>query len=90
MVWDRMFGTHAEELDADPPKYGLIRNIDTFNPLRIAFHEWAGILRDLRRARSLRDAFMHVFGPPGWQPDGRGPTAANVRAAWRNGMQQHA
>ena len=79
MVWDRMFGTFAVETDEEPPRYGLIRNIETFNPLRIAFHEWAAMARDLRKARSLREAAAYVFGPPGWQPDGMGPTAANIR-----------
>ena len=55
------------------------------NPLRIAFHEWAALFRDLFRSRSPREAFFRVFGPPGWQPDGKGPTAANLRAAWRAG-----
>ncbi len=83
MCWDRMFGTFAEETAADPPRYGLIKNIDTYNPLRIAFHEWAAMFRDLGRARSLREVAGYVFGPPGWRPDGTGPTAANIRAAWR-------
>ena len=83
MVWDRLFGTFAAETAADPPRYGLIRNIDTYNPLRIAFHEWAAMYRDLKRAGSLREVFGYVFGAPGWQPDGAGPTAANVRAAWQ-------
>ena len=90
MVWDRMSGTYARELDEDPPKYGLIRNINTYNPLRIAFHEWAAMFRDLRRAQSPREAFLRVFGPPGWQPDGQGPTAANLRAAWQRQIQQTA
>jgi hypothetical protein len=83
MVWDRMFGTFAAERDDDPPKYGLINNINTYNPIRIAFHEWVAMFRDLRRARSLRDVAGYVFGPPGWRPDGGGPTAANVRAQWQ-------
>ena len=70
MVWDRMFGTFAAERDDDPPKYGLIHNIDTYNPFRIAFHEWAAMFRDVRRARSLREFGGYVFGPPGWRPDG--------------------
>lgn len=82
MVWDRMFGTFAAEMDEEPPRYGLIRNIETFNPLRIAFHEWAAMVRDLGAARSPREALAYVFGPPGWQPDGQGPTAVNIRAAW--------
>ena len=83
MVWDRMFGTFAAERDDEPPKYGLIHNIDTYNPIKIAFHEWVAMFRDVKRSRSLREAFMYVFGPPGWRPDGTGPTAANLRAAWR-------
>ncbi len=85
MVWDRMFGTYAAETDEDPPRYGLIHNIRTYNPLRIAFHEWAAMFRDLRHAQSVREVVGYVFGPPGWQPDGNGPTAANVRAAWLRG-----
>jgi len=82
MVWDRMFGTFVAERDDDPPKYGLIHNIDTFNPIKIAFHEWAAMFRDVAKARSLRAIAGYVFGPPGWRPDGTGPTAANIRAAW--------
>ena len=83
MVWDRLFGTFAAERDEEPPKYGLIHNIDTYNPIKIAFHEWVAMFRDVKRSRSLREAFTYVFGPPGWRPDGTGPTAANLRAAWR-------
>lgn len=82
MVWDRMFGTFAAETDEEPPRYGLIHNIDTYNPLRIAFHEWAAMVRDVSSARSLREAGGYVFGPPGWRPDGSGATAANIRAAY--------
>ena len=85
MVWDRLFGTFAAERDDERPVYGLIHNIETYNPLRIAFHEWIAMARDLARARSAREVFLYVFGPPGWRPDGRGPTAANVRAAWQSG-----
>ena len=82
MVWDRLFGTFAVERDEEPCRYGLIRNIDTFNPIKIAFHEWAAMARDVRTARTAREIFRYIFGPPGWQPDGRGPTAENLRAAW--------
>jgi len=85
MAWDRVFWTYAAEADEDPPKYGLIHDIQTYNPLRIAFHEWVAMVGDVRRARNLREVIGFVFGPPGWRPDGNGPTAANVRAAWLQG-----
>ncbi|MBU6372820.1 MAG: sterol desaturase family protein [Alphaproteobacteria bacterium] len=81
IIWDRMFGTFVRE--EERPTYGIIANLGTFNPLRIAFHEWAGIARDLVRARSPKEAWMYVFGPPGWSPDGSRATSASLKARWR-------
>ena len=82
MLWDRMFGTFAAEREEEPPRYGIVKNIGSFNPIRIAFHEWIGIVRDLFAARSLREAAGAVFGPPGWRADGTGLTSANIRSQW--------
>ena len=49
-------------------KYGLTKNIKTYNPLKIAYHEYASIVRDVRRATGLRYKLGHVFGRPGWTP----------------------
>ena len=82
MVRDRLFGTFAGERDEQPAHYGIVKNIGTFNPLRIAFHEWAAMLRDLWSTRSWREALGVVFGPPGWRPGGGVPTAKNNRSEW--------
>jgi sterol desaturase/sphingolipid hydroxylase (fatty acid hydroxylase superfamily) len=82
MVWDRLFGTFEAERRDEPPRYGIVRNIATYNPLRIAFHEWAAMGRDLAAARSWREAAGVVLGPPGWRPDSRALTTKSIRAAW--------
>jgi len=82
IIWDRLFGTFVEESRDEKVRYGIVHNIDTFNPVRIAFHEWIAMLRDLLAARSLREAVAVVFGPPGWRADGRGATSAAIRAEW--------
>lgn len=64
IVWDRIFGTFEPE--AETPVYGLTRNIDTFNPLRIATHEWVDIARDIARSRTWRDRFGFLLRGPGW------------------------
>lgn len=64
IVWDRMFGTFEQERER--VVYGLTKNITTYNPLRIAFHEYAAIARDVRKSRSLREVIGYTFGPPGW------------------------
>jgi sterol desaturase/sphingolipid hydroxylase (fatty acid hydroxylase superfamily) len=63
IIWDRFFGSFEPEVE--PCVYGLTANIATFNPLRIAFHEWIDIWRDLRRGAGLREKLIAVFGNPG-------------------------
>jgi sterol desaturase/sphingolipid hydroxylase (fatty acid hydroxylase superfamily) len=78
IVWDRLFGTFEPE--GEPVRFGLTHDIDSYHPLRIAFHEWVAIGRDVWRARSLADALGFVLGPPGWRPGGAGATAAALPA----------
>ncbi|MFJ8015939.1 sterol desaturase family protein [Streptomyces sp. NPDC096339] len=66
IVWDRMFGSWVGETER--PVYGLTKNIDTHNPLRVATHEYAAIARDVRAADSWRERAGRVFRGPGWQP----------------------
>jgi len=70
IVWDRMFGTFQGETVR--PKYGLTKNIRTFRPTRVAFHEFIDLVHDVRGAKSWRDRFRYVFREPGWSPDGSG------------------
>lgn len=81
IIWDRLFGTYAKERDGAPRTYGLVRQIDTLNPVKIAFAEWAAMCRELRAARSLREALGLAFGPPGWRADGSGQTTRAIRRA---------
>lgn len=69
IVWDRLFGTFQKELPGHQTVFGLTKNIHTNNVFTIATHEYASMMSDVRRARSLRDKLMYVLGPPGWQPE---------------------
>ena len=31
-VWDRIFGTFQEELDSEPPIYGTLKPVSSWNP----------------------------------------------------------
>ena len=68
IVWDRLFGSFQEELETDPPVYGLTKNIHTYNPLRIAFHEYAAIARDVAHARTWSERVGRALRNPAWQP----------------------
>ena len=81
IIWDRMFGTFAPE--AEPTVYGLTKDIDTFNPARIAFHDLAAIARDVRRAPGLVAKLGYAFAPPGWSHDGSSHTATQLQRGAR-------
>ena len=66
IIWDRLFGTYAEETVR--PTYGLTKNIDSFNPFRLQYHEYGAIARDVRTATRWRDRLGYLFGPPAWAP----------------------
>ncbi|MFC4057384.1 sterol desaturase family protein [Planomonospora corallina] len=66
IVWDRAFGSFAPETER--PVYGLTKNIETHNPVMVAFHEYLSIGRDVVRSRDWRERLGRVFRSPGWQP----------------------
>ncbi|HVW81677.1 MAG TPA: sterol desaturase family protein [Mycobacteriales bacterium] len=68
IIWDRMFGTFTPE--GERVRYGLTKNISTYNPLRVAFHEYAAIWADVVAATRLRDRLAHLTRGPGWTPAG--------------------
>ena len=90
IVWDRLFGSFEPERDDDRPRYGLVKNLGSFNILWAAFHEWIGIARDLVRAPGLRARLGYAFGPPGWSHDGSRDTSEMIRekekrrVAWKS------
>ncbi|MFO0550179.1 MAG: sterol desaturase family protein [Polyangiaceae bacterium] len=65
IIWDRLFGTFAAE--RTKPRYGLTKDIETFNPVTIAFHEWQAIWRDVKNARTLGRKLAFIFRSPAWR-----------------------
>jgi sterol desaturase/sphingolipid hydroxylase (fatty acid hydroxylase superfamily) len=78
IVWDRLFGTFEPE--TEPVVYGLTTNIDTFNPVTIATHEWRDIARDVAGSGSWRERWSFLLRGPGWAYERRrallGPDAS--------------
>ncbi|MEQ8624078.1 MAG: sterol desaturase family protein [Vicingaceae bacterium] len=62
IIWDRMFGTFQEE--DEPAKYGITKPVNSYNPLFLVFHEWMEVLRDVFRAKSIKEAWVILFGSP--------------------------
>jgi sterol desaturase/sphingolipid hydroxylase (fatty acid hydroxylase superfamily) len=77
IIWDKMFGTFEPERKR--VEFGLTKNIESFHPLRISFHEIAAIARDVSRAPTLRAKLGYILRPPGWSHDGSSLTAGALQ-----------
>jgi sterol desaturase/sphingolipid hydroxylase (fatty acid hydroxylase superfamily) len=75
LVWDRLFGTYAEEDRAVPCIYGTRAPLRSWNPIRANLQVYAELARDAWRARRWRDKLLVWLKPPGWRP-------ADVAARW--------
>lgn len=81
MLWDRLFGTFQPELDSEPVRYGVVRQLGTFNVLHSVFHEWKAMLGDFVRA-PWRHKLSYLIREPGWSHDGSRETSDMIRARW--------
>ncbi|SEK63570.1 Sterol desaturase/sphingolipid hydroxylase, fatty acid hydroxylase superfamily [Variovorax sp. YR750] len=66
VVWDRMFGTFAEETERCV--YGTRKALSSFDPMRAILGPYAPLLRDAWHTKRWRDKIAVWFKPPGWRP----------------------
>ncbi|MEO1031392.1 sterol desaturase family protein [Winogradskyella sp.] len=85
IIWDKFFGTFQPELKEEKVTYGLVKNIKTFNPVKIAFMEWLYMFRDaLTGRKTLKERLSYFIKPPGWKHDGTGKISEDLRKEWLN------
>ena len=83
IIWDRLFGTFVPELDRDPPVYGLVKNVNSYNPIKVALGEYQGILADLLAPKaSITDRLKYMFAPPGFSRDGSRQDSRAIKRAY--------
>jgi len=83
IVWDKLFGTFQPELKEEKVIYGLTSNIKTYNPLKIAFHEWIAVFKDALTAKTtFVNKLKYFIKPPGWKHDGTGMLSNDLRKEW--------
>ena len=67
IIWDRLFGSFQEE--EETPRYGLARDFDSVNPIKVWFSELPTFFTDLAKAKSASEVWQRIFGPPHWEPN---------------------
>ncbi|MEM9875035.1 MAG: sterol desaturase family protein [Myxococcota bacterium] len=63
IIFDRLYGTFEPE--REPVDYGLTHQLETHHPVKVAFHEWIAMARDVWRA-PWRDKLDMVFRSPAY------------------------
>jgi len=70
IIFDRLFGTFVEEDEKNNPvEYGIVKQIHTYNILKINFHEWIDMFRDMKKPGKLSQRLKHLWAPPEWERD---------------------
>ena len=86
IIWDKLFGTFEPEVEK--PVYGLVKNIDTYNPIKVAYLEWYYLFKDAFTSHtSLRNRLKYFLKPPGWRHDGESILSTDLRKEWEEKQQ---
>jgi len=81
IVWDKAFGSFVPEDRNVEISYGLVNNVGTFNPIKIAFTEMWGAVKDVALpGLSMGARLKYLFAPPGWSHDGSRKSSAQIKA----------
>lgn len=62
IIWDRLFGSFA--LETEEPRYGIIKPLNSYNPLWVNTHGWFEMFAAIRSNRGLRSKLKCIFGSP--------------------------
>ncbi len=75
-LWDWIFGTLQPIKEDVRVDYGLARDLDVTNFCDLYFGEILLLYRDVKNARTLKNKFLYIVMPPGWDP------ACSAKTAW--------
>lgn len=78
-LFDKIFGSWKDYDEEIQPEFGVIHDPKSYNPLVIVSHEYKAIWKDVKSAKNPYEAFMYIFGEPGWSPDGSTQTVKQIQ-----------
>ncbi|GAA4046096.1 sterol desaturase family protein [Parerythrobacter jejuensis] len=83
IIWDKMFGTFEPETNEEDIRYGIVKQLGSFNLLWAVLHEWIGMVQDIWRA-PWRHKLGYLLREPGWTHDGSRDTSDMIRERWQD------
>lgn len=70
ILWDKWFGSFAEERDDTPVVYGVSNQLGSWNPIWANFQVYWNLVIDAFHTRGLKDKLKVFLKPPGWRSEG--------------------
>ena len=80
-VWDRMFGTYADERVDEKPVYGTRKPFCSWNPVWGNIHHYVAIFHQAKATPGWRDKLMCFFAAPSWTPQAADRALARFEAS---------
>jgi len=68
VLWDRLFGTFAEESDAEPVVFGVRKALANWNPIWANLQVYDYLLFDAKNTERWQDKISIWFRRTGWRP----------------------
>lgn len=65
IVWDRIFGTYADERADEPVVYGVRKALSSYDPVWANLHHYADLAREARATPGWRGKLQVWLAPPG-------------------------
>ena len=78
IIWDRIFGTFQDELEAEPVYFGLRKPLNSWNPLWANVHVYWRLILDCIAVPGLKNKLLLPFRAPGWRAQGQ-PTSCRQK-----------
>ncbi|MBC8345770.1 MAG: sterol desaturase family protein [Candidatus Marinimicrobia bacterium] len=69
ILWDKLFGSFQPELKEIPPVYGILRPVDTWNPIIINYKHLWQLIQDAFHTEKWWNKIRIWFMPTGWRPE---------------------
>jgi sterol desaturase/sphingolipid hydroxylase (fatty acid hydroxylase superfamily) len=67
IIWDRLFGTFADESRQDPPRYGVTTPVPSNGLISLWTHEYTAMFKDMGKSGPIWSRLQHLWRPPEWR-----------------------
>lgn len=62
IIWDRIFRTF--QVEEEKVDYGITKPVNSYNPVKLVFHEFVDIMKDVFSKDRKESLWKTIFGPP--------------------------